>query len=868
MTISPDTGPAAPATVAETLPPPPARIHFVGIGGIGMSGLARILQSWGYVVSGSDAAASDQTALLAASGIPVAIGHGAVEPASRADLVVMTAAVRGENPELSAARAAGVPIVKRAALLGLLANARRGIAVAGSHGKSTTSGMLVTALRALGEDPSYAIGATIAATGTNAAPGRGEAMVVEADEYDYSFLHLRPTLAIVTNVDFDHPDLFPDQAAYDDAFVRFVANIRPDGTLVVAADDPGCARLLSRTDFRPPARVVTVGETPGVDWRLVEAGGERRVAGPGGQSLPLRLAVPGRHNAMNATSALATLVALGHEAAAAAAALESYAGIGRRFEPKGEAAGVAVVDDYAHHPSEIRATLRAAKERYPGRPLWAVFQPHTFSRLKALLPAFGAAFADADRAMILDVYAAREADDLGVGAPDLVALLPPDALTAADPSDAATRLAALLRPGDVVLTLGAGDVTALGPRLLDLLRAGTVGPDTSALPACGPPRDPNRADPSPADASRAHHQTPSPPDANRNNDLPADRDDPQVSARPTARESGAGSASCPDRPRGTPRPRRAAVATVPIPAAPHLTAERDAPMSRHTTWRIGGPADWLVRAATPDDLRTAVAWGVAKGLPVTTIGGGSNLLVGDGGIRGLVILVRTTGARAEALVRVEDLGDAVRLRVGAQAPLSWTGRYAAERGWAGLDWAVGLPGTIGGATVNNAGAHGTEQKDHLESVVLLDSAGRIEERPAAWLEASYRHTRLKAAPRPRALTVVEVAVRLPKGDPAELVRLADEHAAFRRQTQPSGACGGSTFANPPADFAGRLLEEAGAKDLRIGAAAFSPKHANWIVNDGGATAAQVRELIATARARVRDRFGVDLRQEIEEIGDG
>ena len=290
-------------------------------------------------------------------------------------------------------------------------------------------------------------------------------------------------------------------------------------------------------------------------------------------------------------------------------------------------------------------------------------------------------------------------------------------------------------------------------------------------------------------------------------------------------------------------------------------------MSLYTTWRIGGPADYLVRAPTPDDLRAVVAWGAAEAMPVTVIGGGSNLLVGDRGIRGLVILARTPGERAEGLIEAEDLGDGVRLRVAAQAPLSWTGRYAAERGWAGLDWGVGLPGTIGGATVNNAGAHGTEQKDYLEAVVVLNNIGEIEEKPAAWLEPAYRHTTIKVAPRPRPFHVLEAVFRLPKGDPAALVRLADEHAEFRKRTQPTGACAGSTFANPPGDFAGRLLEEAGLKGYRVGGVAFSPKHSNWIVNDGRATAADVRELIATARERVRERFGVLLRQEVEEIGE-
>ena len=300
---------------------------------------------------------------------------------------------------------------------------------------------------------------------------------------------------------------------------------------------------------------------------------------------------------------------------------------------------------------------------------------------------------------------------------------------------------------------------------------------------------------------------------------------------------------------------------------PGLKVLQDSPMSLHTTWRVGGPADLLVRAPTPDDLLAVAAWGREQRLPVTVIGGGSNLLVGDRGIRGLVILARTPGERAERLVSVEDLGTAVRLRVGAQAPLSWTGRYAAERGWSGLDWGVGLPGTIGGATVNNAGAHGTEQKDHLEAVVVLDNAGEVLTRSADWLQPAYRHTTIKAEARPRLHHVLEAVFVLPKGDPAELVRLADEHAAFRKRTQPTGACAGSTFANPPDDFAGRLLEEAGLKGFRVGAVAFSPKHSNWIVNDGGATAAMVRELIATAQERVRERFGVQLRREVEEIGE-
>ena len=798
-----------PLPLAEqvVLPPPPSHVHVVGIGGIGTSGLARILRAWGHRVTGSDSADSPLLRELGREGIGVTVGHTAVADAATADLVVVTAAVRADNPEIAAAVAAGTPVVKRAALLGLLADARRGVAVAGSHGKSTTSGMLVAALRALGADPSYAVGATVAATGTNAAPGDGPDMVVEADEYDWSFLQLHPDVAIVTNIDYDHPDLFPDQDAYDDAFRRFVGQIRPGGTLVIAGDDPACARLLARADLTRPDCVVTFGEHADADWRLSGEPGAWRVAGPGGVDVSLPLAIPGRHNARNATAALAALVALGHEPTAAAAAIADFAGVGRRFEAKGAGAGVTVVDDYAHHPSELRATLRAARDRHPGRRLWAVFQPHTYSRLRALLPEFADALREADRAMVLDVYAARETDTLGVSSADLRALLPPGALAATDPADAARVLAGELQPGDVVLTLGAGSVTETGPLLLARLRE---------------------------DLHPAIEPTP----------------EPEPPARPPRRA------------------RAAAADAIPLPGRPTARILRDSPMSLHTTWRIGGPADFLVRAPHPDDLTAALAWARAEGLPITVIGGGSNLLVGDRGLRGLVILSRTPGERAEGLVSTEDLGDRVRFRVAAQAPLSWTGRWAAEHGWAGLDWGVGLPGTIGGATVNNAGAHGVEQIAHLEHVVVLDNAtGETSTHPASWLEAAYRHTVLKASPHPRPLTVLEVSLQLPKADPAELVRLAEEHALFRKQTQPTGACAGSTFANPPGDYAGRLLEVAGLKGYRVGNAGFSEKHGNWIVNDGGATAADIRALLAEATRRVREQFGIELRSEVEQIGE-
>jgi UDP-N-acetylmuramate--alanine ligase len=462
--MSPD-----PTQTIDALPPVPGPIHFVGIGGIGMSALARILLAWGYTVTGSDATASDQTAALQVEGIPVGIGHNQLDAAANAALVVVTAAVRGDNPEVAAALSSGAPIVKRAQLLGLLANSKKCVAVAGSHGKSTTSGMIASALLHLGAEPSYAIGAVVAATGTNAAPGNGEVMVVEADEYDFSFLWLRPDIAVVTNIDYDHPDLFPDQNAYDKAFGDFFKLIREGGTLVTSADDTGCVRNLRR--FGPHTKVVSFGELKNADWRLEGSEGSWNVVDPTGDVHTLKLAVPGRHNALNATAAAAAVSALGFGAEKTIRAVETYRGVGRRFETKGEAGGVLILDDYAHHPSELQATLRAARDRFPDRNLWAVFQPHTYSRTKALLQDFAVSFGNADQIVVLDIYPSRETDSLGVSSADLIRLLPNGVIAGGTPTDAVELLANRVRAGDVVLTLGAGDITSVGPLLLDRLRA-------------------------------------------------------------------------------------------------------------------------------------------------------------------------------------------------------------------------------------------------------------------------------------------------------------------------------------------------------------------------------------------------------------
>jgi len=461
---------------AAALPRAGAQIHIIGIGGIGTSALARVLALWGYRVTGSDAAASPITAALIGEGIDVTIGHHAATVAGAA-LVVYSAAVRDDNPELATARAAGIETLKRAALLGLIANARRGLAIAGTHGKSTTSAMLAKICIDAGCDPSFFVGAILQDVGTNARPGGGDLVVVEADEYDRSFLQLFPEVAIVTTLEHDHPDIYPTFGAMQEAYLAFLGQVRAGGTIVLAADDPGCVALRPLIATAAGVTIQTYGRAERADWQIVPHGDGDLVLRDGAAVARLALAVPGEHNRQNALAALAAAAAVGIAPEVAAGSLGTFHGTGRRFELKGEAGGITVVDDYAHHPTEIAVNLRAVRERYPDRPIWAVFQPHTYSRTQLLLHDFAAALGAADRIVLLDIYAARETDTLGVSADAILPLLPDPtrALRAGRPADAVAlllreRAAGRLAPGAVVLTLGAGDVTEIGAMVLDGLR--------------------------------------------------------------------------------------------------------------------------------------------------------------------------------------------------------------------------------------------------------------------------------------------------------------------------------------------------------------------------------------------------------------
>ena len=449
--------------------------HFIGIGGTGLSAIARVLLERGEQVSGSDRADSPPAQALRQAGAVVHIGHAAgnVNGATR---VIRSSAVGEDNVEVQAARAKGIPVLKRAEFLAELLGDQQVIAVAGSHGKTTTTAMLAWMLTALNQRPGFIIGSVAQNLGANAAAGAGRLFVIEADEYDYMFLGLAPQLALVTNVEHDHPDLFPTPEDFKKTFRYFVDRIQPEGILLASGDDAGARDLLAYAKGQGKASYSYSHSHADTDYLATEIKPEADrgfsfSALHGGKPLAeVHMQVPGLHNVSNALAALAMADLLKLPVNEAAMALSDFRGTERRFELLGEAGRVLIVDDYAHHPTEIRSTLAAARARYPGRRVWAVWQPHTYSRTQTLWDDFAAAFADADRVLVTDVYAAREQPPAGFDMGKLAKTIKhANARHAAGLDQAGDILLSELQTGDVLIVMSAGDAPALSERVLNAL---------------------------------------------------------------------------------------------------------------------------------------------------------------------------------------------------------------------------------------------------------------------------------------------------------------------------------------------------------------------------------------------------------------
>ena len=448
------------------------KVHFIGIGGAGMSGIAKIMLSQGITVSGSDVKDSTVTENLRTMGAQIFIGHHG-KNIEGVDLLVLSTAISADNPERIAAEVAGLPMIARAQALALLMEGKRSVAVAGTHGKTTTTSMLTVALQNAGLDPSFAIGGMINASGVNAYAGSGDIFVAEADESDGSFLAYKPLGAIITNIELDHVDHFATLESIYELFLEFVHSIQSGGFLVLCADNLGVQELLRRIT-RTDITIATYGEGE-CDWQISRVGltadrGAARILHNGKVLGELELMVPGRHNLFNATAALAVSTFLEVPARSAMDGLASFSGSRRRFELKGEVNGIRVIDDYGHHPTEIRVTLETARRFAEAGRVIVIFQPHRYSRTLAFAEEFAKALELADEVYLLEVYAASEESIPGVSSLLIASKMDP-AKVHFEPSMVAVveNIAATAKGGDVVMTMGAGDVNALAPVILKSL---------------------------------------------------------------------------------------------------------------------------------------------------------------------------------------------------------------------------------------------------------------------------------------------------------------------------------------------------------------------------------------------------------------
>jgi UDP-N-acetylmuramate--alanine ligase len=449
------------------------RAHFIGIGGSGMSGIARIMAARGALVSGSDIHDSPSLKGLRSLGITVHVGHKA-ENVGDANVVIRSSAIPADNPEVIAAKTAGITVVERAEALSALMLGKRSVAIAGTHGKTTTTSMLTVALQHCGFDPSFSIGATVRNSGTNAHHGSGDTFIVEADESDGSFTAYKPLGAIITNIELDHVDNFKNLEEIEQLFREFVHTIQPGGFIVLCADDPGAQSLIKelRATNDSPLTILTYGEDPLSDVKL-----DRIVVGPKSASArvvmkgrvlgEMELSITGRHNILNAAGALAAAHALGANPLDVMAGLKLFTGARRRFEVKGVVNGITVIDDYGHHPTEIRATLETARIYAGTGRVFAVFQPHRYSRTQAFSSEFAKALSAADHTYLLEVYAASEKPIAGVTS-SLIASKMEKTQVSYEPSMPAVvdAVSQAVKSGDLIITLGAGDVSALGPLIL------------------------------------------------------------------------------------------------------------------------------------------------------------------------------------------------------------------------------------------------------------------------------------------------------------------------------------------------------------------------------------------------------------------
>jgi UDP-N-acetylmuramate--alanine ligase len=754
-------------SVAEKLIAGGMRVHLIGVAGSGMSGIAALLLALGHRVSGSDKVSTVEIGRLQKLGLEF---HSPDYPAAveDADLVIYSSAIRGTHPDFAAARVLGKKLVRRADALAALIECRRGIVVAGMHGKTTTSSMAAHVLRVGGVRPSHYVGAEIPILGTNAHwDCDGEFLVAEGDESDGTLVLYHPEHAIVLNIEEEHLDFYSDLAAIEAVFQKFLEQTR--GNVFFCADDVNASRLCSA---HPGA--ISYGASHTAYYRFDDVHTKDfqshfRVLKGGAALGAVTLNVPGRHNVSNALAAIALASELGVPFPKIAEALESFRGARRRFEIKYRTEKYMLVDDYGHHPTEVRATLATARGTGRKRVL-VMFQPHRYTRTQALREEFGAAFEDADVLLVTDVYAASEVPIPGVSGETVVEAARghghEQVFYQQDRRKLAIEIGQRIQPGDCVISLGAGNVHEA---LASLAKDVAFMEELHGVMGAG--------------VVRLYE-----------------------------------------------------------------------PLGKHTTMRIGGPAQFWAEPETEEGFARIVRFCTERAVPLFVMGRGSNLLVRDGGVAGVVVrLGRGEFKRLEWREGLVNAGVGVRLK-----ELAYSAR---DVQMGGFEWMEGIPGNLGGGLRMNAGAMGVETFDQVVSVRFVDSHGEFHTRTPQDLDVHYRH-----AGSLERNYAVSATLKGSPGSPAEIERLLDVSQQKRRASQPRESSAGCVFKNPKEIPAGRLVDELGLKGARFGRARVSEVHGNFIVNEGGATAAEVLALIEQVRDRALRERGITLETEVQVVG--
>lgn len=746
----------------------PQRIHLIGVCGSGMSGLARLLLAQGHRLSGSDLVPVAQAPLYVPEGLQYFEGHQASN-IDGATLIVFSSAIAAENEERKAAAERDILTVRRAECLVVLADAKSAYIIAGSHGKTTTSSMLTHVMRQADLNPSHYIGAQVPLLGANASWTEGKPFVVEADESDGTLALFAPEGSLILNIEEEHLDFYHNIEEIVQVFALLCERTR--GPIVYCADDKNSMLLCSHCEQAVSYGVSELAKYRALDVRLENFSSRFSVLRDGQLLGEVALEIPGAQNVSNALGVVAMACELGIPWNQIVSALAEFRGASRRFEVKYRSAENMVVDDYAHHPTEIKATLAAARNSGWKRVL-ALFQPHRYSRTKALLDEFAGAFHDASEVFITEIYAASEAAMAGVTgeavAHSIRAAGHPSVRYEATLGRLRAAVNAVLQPGDLVITLGAGDIHRVA---LHLAQGLTWYSELKEL------------------------------------------------------------------------------------LKPDSILKRDEPLHKHTTMRIGGPAQLWFEPIDEEDLQCGLRFAHDRGIPVTFIGRGSNLLIRDGGIHGLCIhLGRPHFSRVEV--------DGEYVTVGAGARLKQIVAEARKHNLGGFEFMEGIPGNMGGALRMNAGAMQGWTMAVVESVRSVDLAGHIHEVKKDDLEIHYRLV-------PHFTNHIAVSARL-KGVPSTKEEINEKLKVFsskRWTSQPAAPSAGCIFKNPGPLPAGKLIDELGLKNLSVGSARVSEVHGNFIVNDGGATAEEVLQLIALIQSRAREARQIDLHTEVIVLGE-